>query len=51
MKKTFKIIIILLLFTFSFYFSPLMAQVPQAFNYQTVARDASGTPRSLEAVK
>jgi hypothetical protein len=31
-----------LLFTFSFLISPCLAQVPQGFNYQAIARDGSG---------
>ena len=30
------------LFTFSFFLSPCISQVPQGFNYQAIARDASG---------
>ena len=42
-KKAITTIAVLLLLTFSFSLSTVFAQVPQAFNYQAVARDASGT--------
>jgi collagen type VII alpha len=42
MKKAFTRIVVLLLFIFNFSFSTIFAQVPQAFNYQAVARDNLG---------
>jgi hypothetical protein len=39
-----KYILFFLLFPFSFFLSPCSAQVPQGFNYQAVARNASGGP-------
>jgi hypothetical protein len=32
------------LLTFSFLLSPCLAQVPQGFNYQAIARDGTGNP-------
>ena len=38
-----KLLFCFLLFPFSFLLSPCIAQVPQGFNYQAIARDGSGT--------
>ncbi|MGD0342564.1 MAG: hypothetical protein ABSA76_12740, partial [Bacteroidales bacterium] len=37
-----KLLLSFLLFTFAFYLLPCIAQVPQGFNYQAIARDGSG---------
>jgi len=50
MKKAFTKIVVLLLFTFHFSLSTLFAQVPQAFNYQAIARDVSGNILAGQAV-
>jgi hypothetical protein len=39
-----KIFFAFLFFTFSFFLSPCTAQVPRGFNYQAIARNASGDP-------
>ena len=50
MKKTITKLAALLLFTFHFSLSTVFAQVPQAFNYQAVARDGSGVLIANHAV-
>jgi len=50
MKKTITRLVVLLLFTFHFSLSSVFAQVPPAFNYQAVARDAGGNPIANQAV-
>ncbi|MCU0461718.1 MAG: tail fiber domain-containing protein [Bacteroidales bacterium] len=37
-----KLVLLLLLSPFSFLLSPCLAQIPQGFNYQAIARDGSG---------
>jgi hypothetical protein len=43
-------ILLSILFTFSFLLSPCLAQVPQGFTYQAIARDASGNPITNQAL-
>jgi hypothetical protein len=50
MKKAITRIVVLLLFTFHFSLLSVIAQVPQAFNYQAVARDASGNVLSGQLI-
>ena len=51
MKKIFKLIkAAILLSTFSFLLSITNAQIPQAFNYQAIARDASGNIMSNQTI-
>jgi hypothetical protein len=50
MKKAITRIAVLLLFTIHFSLLSVIAQVPQAFNYQAVARDASGNVLSGQLI-
>jgi trimeric autotransporter adhesin len=40
-----------LLSPFSFHYSPCLAQVPQGFNYQAIARDSKGNPIQSATIK
>ena len=50
MKRKITNLIVLAFFAFTFSVSTIFAQVPQAFNYQAVARNAAGTLMANQAV-